>query len=98
MSYKIVLTPDAVQNIDDAVDYYKKVVSTKVAKLFVEDYKKSFKDILNTKYFQIFFENFRGLPMKKFPYIIFYTINEEQKTIIIKAIFHTSQDPEKYPK
>lgn len=77
MSYNIVLTPDAVQNIDDAVDYYKKVVSAKVAKLFVEDYKKSFKDILNTKYFQIFFENFRGLPMKKFPYIILYTINEE---------------------
>ncbi|WP_354359720.1 type II toxin-antitoxin system RelE/ParE family toxin [Pedobacter sp. UYP30] len=44
------------------------------------------------------FENFRGLPMKKFPYIIFYTISEEQKTIIIKAVFHTSQDTEKYPK
>ncbi|MET4082604.1 plasmid stabilization system protein ParE [Pedobacter sp. UYP30] len=49
MSYKIVLTPDAVQNLDDAVDYYKNVVSAKVAKLFVEDYKKSFKDILRTK-------------------------------------------------
>ncbi|WHF51552.1 type II toxin-antitoxin system RelE/ParE family toxin [Chryseobacterium gotjawalense] len=96
MVYKIVLTPDAERQLDDAVTYYKKVVSTKVAKLFLQDYKKTYMDILKTKYFQFFFEDFRGVPMKKFPYIIFYTIDENQKIIIIKAVFHTSQNPEKY--
>jgi len=35
--------------------------------------------------------------MKKFPFIVFYTIDEELKIIIIKAVFYTSQNPIKYP-
>lgn len=45
MSYKIVVTPDAIENIENAVNYYKKEVSTPVAKLFIEDFKETFKDI-----------------------------------------------------
>jgi toxin ParE1/3/4 len=97
MSYKIVVTPDAIKNIENAVNYYKFEVSDKVAKLFINDYQKTFKDIQKTKYFQYFFEDFRGKPMKKFPFIVFYTINEEIKVIFIKAVFHTSQNPGKYP-
>jgi len=97
MIYKIVVTPDAIENIDNAVYYYKKEVSAHVAKLFIDDYKKTCKDIQKTKYFQFFFENFRGKPMKKFPFIVFYTIDEGLKIIVIKAVFHTSQDTGKYP-
>lgn len=97
MAYKILVTPDAIQNIDDAVYYYKKEVSVAVAKSFIDQYKRTFKDIVNTPYFQVFFQDFRGKPMNKFPYIVFYTIDESLKIIIIKAVFHTSQDPGKYP-
>jgi toxin ParE1/3/4 len=98
MSYKIVVTPDAIENIDNAVNYYKNIASPKVAKLFIDDYRKTFNAIQKTKYFQFFFEDFRSKPMKKFPYVVFYTIDEEIKVIIIKAVFHTSQNPNKYPK
>ncbi len=97
MAYKIIVTPDAIQNIDDAVYFYKKEVSDRVAKSFIDEYKHTFKDIVKTPYFQVFFQDFRGKPMKNFPYIVFYTINESLKTIIIKAVFHTSQSPSKYP-
>lgn len=97
MAYKIIVTPDAIQNIDDAVYFYKKEVSDRVAKKFIDQYKQTFKDILKTPYFKVFFQDFRGKPMKKFPYIVLYTINESLKIIIIKAVFHTSQDPKKYP-
>lgn len=98
MSYRIVLTPIAKINIDQATAYYKKEVSVKIAKLFIEDYRKSFKTIETNPYFKIFFNNFRGIPLKKFPYILFYTIDENLKTITIKALFHTSKNPSKYPK
>ncbi|QBN17607.1 type II toxin-antitoxin system RelE/ParE family toxin [Flavobacterium nackdongense] len=97
MAYKIMVTPDAIQNIDDAVYFYKKEVSDRVAKKFIDHYKQTFKDILKNPYFQVFFQDFRGKPMKKFPYIVFYTIDESLKIIFIKAVFHTSQDPKKYP-
>ncbi len=35
--------------------------------------------------------------MKKFPFIVFYTIDEDLKIIVIKAVFHTSQNTDKYP-
>lgn len=97
MAYKIIITPNAVENIEQAVNYYKKIVSIKVAKSFIDDYKKTFKDIQKTKYFQFFFQDFRAKPMKKFPYIVFYTIDEDLQIIIIKAVFHTSQHQNKYP-
>ncbi|MDI9310897.1 MAG: hypothetical protein QM535_11840 [Limnohabitans sp.] len=71
MTYKVIITPDAIQNIDDALVYYKFKASAKVARDFIEDYRKTLKDIQKTKYFQIFFDDFRGKPMKKFPYIVF---------------------------
>lgn len=98
MSYRIVLTPIAKINIDQATAYYKTEVSVSVAKLFIEDYRKSFKTIVINPYFKIYFNNFRGLPLKKFPYILFYTIDENLKIITLKALFHTSQNPTKYPK
>ena len=98
MIYKIVVTPDAIENIENAVNYYKNIASPKVAKLFIDDYRKTFKDIQKTKYFQFFFEDFRCKPMKKFPYVVFYTIDEDIKVIIIKAVFHTSKNPNKYTK
>jgi len=97
MNYRVFVTPDALQNLDDAVYYYKNTASAKVASRFLGDYKNTLAKIVETKYFQVFFENFRGLPMKKFPYIVFYTLDESQKIIMIKAVFHTSQNPEKYP-
>lgn len=96
MTYKIVVTPDAIQDIDNAINYYQEKVSKKVANLFLKDYKESFKDILKTKYFKLFFEDFRGKPLKKLPFIVFYTIDENLKIITIKAIFHTSQNTHKY--
>lgn len=96
MSYKIVLTPVAKKNIEDATFYYKTKVSAKVARLFIDDYKKTFKDILKVKYFRFFFRDFRGKPMKKFPFIVFYTIDENQKIIFIKAVFNANQDDKKH--
>jgi toxin ParE1/3/4 len=53
MNYKIVLTPDAIKNIDDAIDYYKTVASVKVAKSFIDDYntKHSYKIAQSTSSF-----------------------------------------------
>jgi plasmid stabilization system protein, relE/parE family len=35
--------------------------------------------------------------MKKYPYIVFYKVNDTEKQIIIKGIFNTYQDTSKYP-
>lgn len=36
--------------------------------------------------------------MKKYPYFVFYKVDDTKREIIIKAIFNTNQDTSKYPK
>lgn len=96
MNFKVVVTPVAKQNIEDATAYYKEKVSAAIAKSFIEEYRKTFIEIQKTLYFRYYFLHFRGKPMKKFPFIVFYTIDEINKVIFIKAVFHTSQNDEKY--
>jgi hypothetical protein len=59
MIYRIVLTPDAFRNLDQALLFYKNKASLKIAKSYLADYKKTIAVILRTKYFQIFFDNIR---------------------------------------
>lgn len=42
---------------------------------------------------QVRYGNYRLFPLKRFPYVIVYEI--EEKEVIVYAIFHTSRDPKK---
>ena len=45
--------------------------------------------------YRIYYSNFRRCIIKRFPFSIFYTI--EQKSIVIHSIFNNSQNPRKLP-
>lgn len=56
----------------------------------------SVKSILeNPEMYQIFYSNFRGCVIRRFPFSIFYTI--EDKEIVVHSVFDNRQDPEKRP-
>ena len=97
MSYKIILSPIASQNIIDAVDYYIELSVKKVALNFLKDYKKSYKTLQINPFYQFHDNNHRFLPFKKFTYISFFIVDEPSNTVFLNAVFHTSQDPFKYP-
>ena len=52
--------------------------------------------LLFPEMYQVQYKNFRSCPIRRFPFSIFYTI--EEKVIIIHSIFDNRQDPEKRPK
>lgn len=97
MAYKVVISTIAKSNIRDALVYYKNVVSLKVAQNFVKDYENTLLKITQNPFFQLYYKDFRGLVLKKFPYIIFYQVDEPNKIIIIKAVFNTHQNTFKRP-
>ncbi|MDO8929033.1 MAG: hypothetical protein Q7W54_08595 [Bacteroidota bacterium] len=55
-------------------------------------------DFLKKNYtsFAVRYDEIRCLKVKKFPYAIHYQILEQQKTVSIKAVFCTYQNPEKW--
>ncbi len=97
MDYKIRISPIAKANIKDAVSYYKNEVSIKVALNFVKDYEQTLQKIKQNPFYQIYYKNFRGLPFKKYPYIIFFQVDENRKLISINAVFQGNQNIDKRP-
>ena len=98
MAYKIIVSPIAVKNIDNAVTYYTEEVSKKVALDFLDDYKKTYKDLQKNPFYPFHDSNYRYLPFKKFPFIAFFLVDESTKTVFLNAVFNTHQNPDKIKK
>lgn len=98
MAYKVKISPIAKADVRKAVAYYKKEASLKVAQNFVKDYELTLQKILQNPFFQIYYRDFRGLVFNKYPYIIFYQIDEKNKFILVKSVFNASQNIGKRPK
>ena len=96
MDFSFKFLPIAEENIEEATDYYANI-SLKVLKNFNNQFDITINKIVSNPYFQKRFKHIRALRVKKFPYIIFYEINEEEKMIYILSVFCTHQNPDKYP-
>lgn len=97
MAFKIIISSEAKKDLEYSYLFYSERVNKSVAKNFIIDFKNSIKTLSKNPFFRIWFEDVCGKPLKKFPFILFYTIDESVKIIVITRVFHTSQNPEKYP-
>ncbi|OYU83736.1 MAG: plasmid stabilization protein [Flavobacterium sp. BFFFF2] len=97
MNYKVFVSPIASQNLDDAIEYYTNEYGKKAASDFLKDFRNTYKALQTNPFYQFHDNNYRLLPFKKFPFITFFIVDEATKTVFINAVFHTSQNPEKYP-
>ena len=97
MNYRIIVSPIASKNIEDALEYHIHKATKKVALDFLKDYHKTYKTLQKNPFYQFHDTNYRFLPFDKFPYIAFFIVDEPSKTVFLNAIFHTSQNTDKYP-
>ena len=87
MHYEVVLSNQAQFDIDKAFLYYFENANIKVAI-----------DILSINpHFQQFRREIRTIPINNFPFLLFFEIFEDSKIVRVLSVFHTSQDPIKYP-
>lgn len=45
--------------------------------------------------FALRYKDARAIPMKKFPFLIYYRVSETEKQIIVISVFHVAKDPDK---
>jgi plasmid stabilization system protein ParE len=95
MAYKITISPLAELELAEAYSYYAEI-SLEVLKTFDKEILASYEGLKMNPFFQERYKNVRGLPLKKFPFIIFFTLNENNNTVEIRSVFHTDQDSKKY--
>ena len=94
--YKIVVDITAQEELEAAEFYYFKI-SEKVSDKFIVSVFRTYFLLESNPHFSIRIKNYHTISISKFPYLLFYEIDEENKIVRILSYFHSSQNPEKYP-
>ena len=93
MSYTILVTPTATNDIAVAIEYYNALAT---------DLGYRFADLVATYFDRIAvlptasatrYRNVRCKPMKRFPYLITFTVDEANHSVTILRVFNTYQEP-----
>jgi toxin ParE1/3/4 len=91
MDFKVLIGPEAYQDIQQGIDWYEQQREDFGHKFYAE-VENTLNLVKSNPYFQVRYGRVRCIPLKKFPYMIHFTIDESNKTISIQSILHTSRE------
>jgi hypothetical protein len=77
--------------VQKIISFYNEKSKGLGAKFFF-DLQLSYESIKLNPFYQIRYDETRCLPLNKFPYMIHFTVNEEDNIIFIHSVIGTSQD------
>lgn len=97
MAYKIIVSPRTQKEIENALDYYA-LYSTDTPLDFISSLQDAYNTLETNPFFRVKHKNIRALKIKKFPYSLFFIINETPNTIEILSCFHNKRNPNKRPR
>jgi hypothetical protein len=93
--FEIIIDPKANTEIQNAIDYYDEKVAG-LGKKFLNQIQNSLATLEINPFFQKRYSEVRCLPVKGFPYMIHFTVDETTRIIKIRAVLHTSLNPDEY--
>lgn len=95
MAYTIDIDPMAIRDVQQAIDYYEEQ-QTGLGIKFENALNKQLITLEKNPFFRIRYENIHCLPLNKFPYMVHFTVDEKRKVVTVRAVFHTSLNPNKW--
>lgn len=95
MGFLVILDPRAIDDIQSAIDYYDDQLEG-LGKRFDTELDEYLVLIKRNPYFQIRYDHIHCLPLKTFPYMIHFSINEDRKTLTVLAVLFTGASIEKW--
>jgi len=97
MTYQVVLDHRALQDIQQAIDYYNKQ-EPGLGERFENTINDVFQILETHPFYQIRYDNVRCLPLKYLPFMIHYTLNEENQSVQVVAVFNTRKNTTEWNK
>ena len=96
MSWAIKLLPLAQNDITETINWYNEQKDG-LGNAFFD----ALADSLNLlkiypHLFQVRYKNIRQAPVKRFPFYIFYKLEEKSRLIVVLAVLHGSQNPKRW--
>lgn len=95
MNFIILIDPRASQDVQEAINYYDNQ-QIGLGKKFESELNKYIIALEKNPFYHIRYNNVRCLPLKKFPFMLHFSVEEEKKMVTIHAVFHTSLDIKKW--
>jgi toxin ParE1/3/4 len=92
MKFSVKIEAEAYQDIQQGIDWYNQQAE-KLGYKFYKELKKTIDQLKTTPFLQVRYDNVRCLPLKKFPYMIHFTVHEAEKVAIIRAVLNTARNP-----
>ncbi|GGA86470.1 type II toxin-antitoxin system RelE/ParE family toxin [Puia dinghuensis] len=93
MPYTIFITPTAAEDIADGVEHYN-AIATDLGYRFADLVAEYFGRIAELPTASaVRYRDVRCKPMKRFPYLIMFTIDEDTHAVNILRVFNTYQEP-----
>jgi len=96
MVYKIIVSPRAQNEIIKAIDFYTKH-SIDAPNNFILQLQKGYGVLAINPFFRICYKDVRSLKLKKFPFSIYYTIDENKSCVRVLSCFHNKRSPKMRP-
>ncbi|HLU84839.1 MAG TPA: type II toxin-antitoxin system RelE/ParE family toxin [Vicingaceae bacterium] len=93
MVFKIKIDAAAKLDIQEAINWYNEQQKG-LGKKFHKAVLSHFEHLKKNPFFENRYDKVHCLPIKKFPFMIHFTVNEKDKLIIVRAVFHTSLNPD----
>jgi plasmid stabilization system protein ParE len=91
--YHSIILPIAKADIRSCTIWYESQQKG-LGKIFLSLIRETIQLITHNPYiFQVRFDEIRTAVVKKIPFLIHYLIEEDSKTVIVIAIFHTNRNP-----
>ena len=93
MPHSINLTPASIEDLQSAMDYYNSR-STNLGFRFTNEVDRSLQAIVKMPFaYGYRHKNVRAKLLNRFPFLIFFIIDDKKSTIEVLRIFNTNQDP-----
>ena len=94
--YKAIILPLAKQDISEAANWYNSKQKG-LGKRFTQEVRSKVLLISqNPKISAIRYDDVPTAVLDVFPFMIHYTVDDQNKTVIISAVFHTSLNPDRW--
>ena len=94
--YKAIILPLAKQDISEAANWYNSKQKG-LGKRFTQEVRSKVLLISqNPKISAVRYDDVPAAVLDVFPFMIHYTVDDQNKTVIISAVFHTSLNPDRW--
>jgi plasmid stabilization system protein ParE len=94
--YKIIISPLAQKEIENAIDYYT-LYSENAPLNFIAAVSAAYAVLKLNPFERIRYKNIRAVKLKKFPYSLYFIIDENRNLVRILSCFHNKRNPDARP-